>query len=124
MIGRRVFCTVLLSLTLVFLGLGCSGHDHASGKKQFTLSARAKKTVRFKADHEARVSFKTDLTPSQRKKLKNNGIRLVFVDGKGEGEVVTSPDHGYVEAAPEKGKISVTLQNLESFPIKVTVTWK
>lgn len=121
---RNVFSMITLFVTLLMPLPGCNDHDHKKTVKTYQLPPRGNKIVSFKAEHTTRVAFVVELPGEQRAKCKNNCIRLKYVDSKGIGEAVTSNSNANVDIPPEKGKIIFTVENLETFPIKVIVTWK
>ncbi len=114
----------MLLTTLLIALPGCNDHSHKKTVKTYQLPPRGNKVVSFKAEHPTRVAFVVELREEERAKCKNNCIRLKYVDSKGVGEAVTSNSNANVEIPPEKGKVIFTVENLETFPIKVMVTWK
>lgn len=121
---RNLFFVTILIVAILMPLTSCNEHAHKKTVKTYQLPPRGNKIVSFKAEHTTRVAFVVELPGEQRAKCKNNCIRLKYVDSKGIGEAVTSNSNANVDIPPEKGKVIFTVENLETFPIKVIVTWK
>jgi len=118
-----IFCLTFLLIAILPL-TGCEDHGHKKTVKTYQLPPRGKKKVSFKSDHATRVAFIVELQSEQRAKCKNDCIRLIYVDSTGTGEAVRSKSNANMEIPLENGKITFTVENLETFPIKVMVTWR
>ena len=119
--GKQVLAG-LISITFLLIIAGCK-HDHEKIVKTYKLAPKAKQRITFESDHETTLSFNADVSAADKDKMVK-GFRVSHVNAMGEGEALTSKSNLHVEVAPEKGKISVLVENLEKIPIKLFVSWK
>ncbi|MDY6842908.1 MAG: hypothetical protein SVW57_02295 [Thermodesulfobacteriota bacterium] len=85
----------------------------------FVLSSGEEKVITFRADEETKVGWRTSYNIEQAEKCPDR--LCIRLREQGEGSSIASMFGGALYAQPRDGKVSVVIENLASFPIKVEV---
>ena len=108
---------VVTFLLLSGIATGAIAEQVSLGK--FTLAAGEKHTVSVTSKTSVKVGFNNDSTPEQIRRCKNRCVRMSVVGDP--FAVVTASIGTVIFVQPVDGKAEVEFENLEAFPIPISV---